>query len=71
MLLKSQYSLKHYYSAKSFTFYKENGDWSKQFTVSKYGKQYVVDGFEGTKNFIKTFKVELSTYKDVVKYLQI
>lgn len=71
LLLKSKYSLKYYYNEKSFTFYEEHGDWSKQFTVSKYGQNYIVDGFEGTKDFIKTFKIELKKYKDVIKYLEI
>ena len=69
LLLKSKYSLKHYYSSKAFTFNETNGDWSKQFTVSKYGKTYIVDGFEGLRNMIKTFKFECNTYKEVVKYL--
>jgi hypothetical protein len=71
LLLKSKYVLKHYYCEKSFAFEETNGGWSKQFTVSKYSKKYVVDGFEGSSNFIRTFKVEFDTYQEVVKYLGI
>lgn len=71
LLLQSKYYLKHYYSEKAFTFGEDNGEWSKQFSVSKYGKKYVVDGFEGTRNCIRTFKSEFDTYKEVIVYLNI
>ena len=71
LLLKSKYNLIHYYGEKAFTFEENNGNWSKQFTISKYGRMYVVDGFEGTPNAIQTFKVEFNTYKEVIKYLGI
>ena len=71
LLLKSKYQLAKYYGEKAFTFKEVNGEWSKQFTVSKFGKKYVVDGFEGTENMIRKFEVEFDTYKEVVKYLGI
>jgi len=71
LLLKSKYKLNHYYSDKAFTFEEVNGDWSKQFTISKYGRKYKVDGFEGTANCIRTFNIELDTYQEVIKYLGI
>jgi len=69
ILLNSKYNLSHYYNSKAFTFEEENGNWKKQFTISKYGKTYCVDGFEGLPNMIRTFKKEFSTYKEVVTYL--
>lgn len=71
LLLKSKYCLLHYFGEKSYTFGETNGGWSKQFNVSKYGKKYIVDGHEGMSNFIKTFRVEFDTYKEVIKYLGI
>jgi hypothetical protein len=69
LLLQSKYYLINYYGEKAFTFGELKGDWSKQFTISKYSKKYVVDGFEGLPNIIKTFKKEFDTYKEVVEYL--
>lgn len=71
LLLESKYYLKHYYGEKAFTFAEDNGEWSIQFTVSKYGKKYIVDGFEGTRNCIRTFKSELDTVKEVIDCLKI
>jgi hypothetical protein len=71
LLLKSKYELMHYYCEKAFTFGETNGNWSKQFSVSKWSKKYVVDGFEGTANCIRTFKVEFDTCKEVIEYLKI
>ena len=71
LLLKSKYSLEHFYSYKSYTFKLVDGKWEKIVTISKYGVKYVVDGFEGLSNCIKTFKCEFRTYKEVVKYLGI
>jgi len=70
-LLNSKYELLHYYGLYAFSFEEKNGDWGKQFTVSKYGKKYVIDGFEGTRNVIKAFKIELDTLKEVYIYLGI
>jgi len=70
-LVNSKYELLHYYGLKLFSFEEKNGTWSKQFTVSKYGKKYVIYGFEGTQNIIKTFKAEIETLKEVYIYLGI
>lgn len=72
ILLKSKYKLKCYYCEKSFTFEQDyrNG-LTYQFNVSKYGKKYKIDGFEGINNMIKTFKIELDKLSEVLKYLGI
>lgn len=71
LLLKSKYTLSHYYCEKAYSFEEANGNWRKYFTVSKYGAKYVVEGHEGIPNFIKTFQNEFNTYKEVVNYLDI
>lgn len=71
LLCKSKYTYVRHYGDKAFVFNEVNGNWEKRFTVSKYGKVYVVDGYEGLPNIIKTFRVEFNTYKEVVEYLGI
>lgn len=69
LLNKDDYYLDNYFSEKSFSFKKENGDWSKTIYISKYGKEYDVTIIEGFSNMIKQVKNKYNTYKDVIAIL--
>jgi hypothetical protein len=69
-LISIGYQIWQTYGDKAYTVKKENGDWSKSVTISKYGRQYDVDIVEGLPNFINVRKGKFNTYKEAVEFIR-
>jgi hypothetical protein len=67
--LNNGYFMVHVFGENSFIVKRENGDWSKQVSVSHYSGKYEVKIIEGLPNLIKYSSGNFQRYKEVIEFV--